>query len=81
MRAARWAQRRQFWGWSDDDQAELDRWLAESPAHHVAYMRLDGHLEPHRTARRSARGSRGGRRQRTAAWLASSRCAAWLRLR
>jgi transmembrane sensor len=40
MRAARWAQRRQFWDWSEEDQAQLDRWLAQSPSHHVAYMRV-----------------------------------------
>jgi len=40
MCAARWAQRRQFWDWSAEDQAELDRWLAQSPSHHVAYMRV-----------------------------------------
>jgi transmembrane sensor len=27
--------------WNEKDQAELDAWLAESPAHRVAYLRLD----------------------------------------
>ncbi len=40
LRAARWMQRRQLWDWSVEDQAELDRWLAQSPSHHVAYMRV-----------------------------------------
>jgi transmembrane sensor len=40
LQAARWLQRRQLWDWSAEDQAELDRWLARSPSHHVAYMRV-----------------------------------------
>ena len=40
LRAAEWMQRRQIWDWSAEDQAELDRWLAVSPSHHVAYMRV-----------------------------------------
>jgi len=40
LHAARWMQRRQLWDWSEEDQAELDRWLAQSPSHHVAYMRV-----------------------------------------
>jgi len=39
-RAAEWLQRRQFWNWSDQDQADLDAWLAESLVHQVAYWRL-----------------------------------------
>src|SRR6185437_14948942 len=38
--AASWVQRRQFWDWSDADQAELDAWLAQSTAHEVAFVRL-----------------------------------------
>lgn len=38
--AALWLQRRQFWDWSDADQAELDAWLAQSTAHEVAFVRL-----------------------------------------
>jgi len=37
--AADWVQRRQFWNWSDDDQAALDVWLAESDRNRVAYLR------------------------------------------
>lgn len=40
-RAADWIQRRQFWEWSEADQAEFDAWLAQSPAHLVAYLRLE----------------------------------------
>lgn len=40
LQAARWMQRRQLWDWSAEDQAELDRWLAASPSHHIAYMRV-----------------------------------------
>jgi transmembrane sensor len=40
MQAATWLQRRQFWNWSDADQAELDHWLAESASHQIAYMRV-----------------------------------------
>ncbi|HUJ03651.1 MAG TPA: hypothetical protein VLW75_08450, partial [Rhizomicrobium sp.] len=40
-RAANWLQRRQFWNWSQDDQADLDRWLAESPVHLVTFLRLE----------------------------------------
>ena len=38
--AADWFGRRQFWTWSEEDQAQLDVWLAESLAHQVAYWRL-----------------------------------------
>lgn len=41
LRAAEWLQKQRFWTWSDEDQAALDAWLAESPAHQVAYWRLD----------------------------------------
>jgi transmembrane sensor len=38
--ASTWFGRRQFWSWSEEDQAQLDTWLAESLAHQVAYWRL-----------------------------------------
>ncbi|HEV2561088.1 MAG TPA: FecR domain-containing protein, partial [Rhizomicrobium sp.] len=41
VRAAEWLQKQRFWPWSNEDQAALDVWLAESPAHQVAYWRLD----------------------------------------
>jgi len=40
FKAADWLQRRQFWNWSDEDQAALDAWLAEASAHRVAFLRL-----------------------------------------
>jgi transmembrane sensor len=39
--AADWLQRRHFWNWSEEDEAALETWLASSPAHRVAYLRLD----------------------------------------
>lgn len=41
-RAAEWFDRKNFWTWSDDDQAAFDAWLAQSPAHEIAYWRLQG---------------------------------------
>ncbi|HEV2563228.1 MAG TPA: FecR domain-containing protein [Rhizomicrobium sp.] len=40
--AARWLmERRLAENWSDADQAKLDAWLTESPAHLIAYVRLE----------------------------------------
>lgn len=40
--AARWLmERRLAENWSEADQAKLDSWLAESPAHLIAYVRLE----------------------------------------
>lgn len=39
LRAADFLQRRQFWTWTEDNQAELDAWLDESDKHRVAYLR------------------------------------------
>ena len=38
--AAAWLARRDADGWAGRDQAELDRWLAASTAHRVAWLRL-----------------------------------------
>jgi len=38
--AAKWIERSDREDWSETDQAELDAWLAQSPAHTVAYLRL-----------------------------------------
>lgn len=43
--AADWLQRRHFWKWSAQDQAELDKWLNDAPAHLVAYLRLEAALK------------------------------------
>lgn len=40
-RAAAWLEKRMGDNWSDAQQAELDSWLQESPAHKLAYWRLD----------------------------------------
>lgn len=40
-RAADWIQRKRFWNWSEDDQAALDAWLAQSSANSIAYLRLE----------------------------------------
>lgn len=42
--AAEWLQRRHFWSWKDEDQERLDSWLNETPAHLVAYLRLEAAL-------------------------------------
>ena len=39
--AASWLERREREEWSERDQSELDAWLAQSPAHIVAYLRLE----------------------------------------
>ncbi len=39
--AAAWLERRVSGSWSVDDQAELDAWLAQSPLHMTAYLRVD----------------------------------------
>jgi transmembrane sensor len=39
-RAADWLARRVSENWSVQDQAELDAWLAESPAHRIAFLRV-----------------------------------------
>ena len=42
VRAAELFGRRRCGTWTDDDQAELDSWLAESSSHYVAYLRVEG---------------------------------------
>lgn len=39
--AADWLQRRHFWNWGAQYQETLDAWLNESPAHLIAYLRLE----------------------------------------
>jgi transmembrane sensor len=41
-RAAGFLGKRRFWDWTEEDQAELDAWLAESILHEVAWLRLQG---------------------------------------
>jgi transmembrane sensor len=41
-RAAAWLiKRRDHEDWSENDQIQLDSWLAESPSHKIAYLRVD----------------------------------------
>jgi len=42
--AADWLARKRFWTWNTDDQTQLDSWLAQSPAHEIAFWRLEGAL-------------------------------------
>ena len=39
--AATWIQRRYFWEWNEQDQADFNAWLAQSLAHRAAYLRLE----------------------------------------
>ena len=39
--AAQWLERRDLGCWGQDDQAALDTWLAQSPAHCAAFWRLE----------------------------------------
>jgi transmembrane sensor len=41
-RAADWFDKKHFWAWTDEDQTGFEAWLAESPAHEIAYWRLEG---------------------------------------
>ncbi len=40
-RAAAWIEQRDRDGWNEADQAALDAWLAQSPAHRAAFWRLE----------------------------------------
>jgi transmembrane sensor len=40
--AADWFDKKHFWTWTDADQLAFEAWLAQSPAHEIAYWRLDG---------------------------------------
>ena len=39
--AAQWIERRDFGNWSEEDRTDFDAWLSQSPAHRVAFIRLD----------------------------------------
>lgn len=41
IQAAQWIERRDFGGWSEDDERGLETWLDQSLHHRVAYDRLD----------------------------------------
>ena len=42
--AASWLRHRDFWEWTDEEQAKLDAWLNEALAHRVAFWRLNAAL-------------------------------------
>jgi transmembrane sensor len=52
VRASEWIERRDFGAWNDADAKELENWLDQSPAHRVAFLRLD--FEWRRTERLAA---------------------------
>jgi transmembrane sensor len=41
LAAAEWHDRRERDGWTKDDETALETWLAQSPAHRVAFLRVD----------------------------------------
>ena len=41
LTAAEWHDRRERDDWTKEDQSTLDAWLAQSPAHKIAYLRVD----------------------------------------
>ena len=43
--AAEWFDKRHFWSWNDADEEQLNAWLAMSPAHEIAYWRLEAGWE------------------------------------
>ncbi len=53
-RAAAWLERRDRADWSEADQADLDKWLAQSPGNLLAYWRVEAAWDntepPHRGA-------------------------------
>jgi transmembrane sensor len=43
-RATEFLQRRRYWSWNDENQAELNAWLDEALAHRIAFLRLEAGL-------------------------------------
>jgi transmembrane sensor len=39
--AADWFDKKHFWPWTDAEEAAFSAWLAQSPAHEIAYWRLE----------------------------------------
>lgn len=52
VRAAGWIEHRHFGNWTEEDQLQLDAWLAEAVLHRVAYVRLNSSWQ--RTGRLAA---------------------------
>lgn len=76
LHAAAWIERRDCTTWNETDEAALKAWLQESPAHHVAFLRLNAgwHRAERLAALTQSRRDRGLR-----AWLPNlSRIAAAL---
>ncbi len=66
LEAAAWIQRRDFDAWTVADQTALEAWLDETPAHRVAFYRLDfGWQRTSRLAALRPHGSNSAERQRT----------------
>lgn len=75
LRAAHWvAIQRNRQGWSEEQQSELDIWLAQSLAHRVAYIRIEA------TWRRTDRLAALRRPMRESSGSNSSRKALWMRI-
>jgi transmembrane sensor len=57
-KAAQWLQHRNFWTWGEEEQAAFEAWLAESPSHMTAYLRVRASWEnaERLTALRDTRG-------------------------
>ncbi|HEY5236928.1 MAG TPA: FecR domain-containing protein [Rhizomicrobium sp.] len=41
LQASDWIERRDFGGWTNEDKAQFEVWLSESPAHRIAFLRTD----------------------------------------
>lgn len=41
LEACDWLEKRDFAAWSDEDQTAFDAWIAQSPAHRIAYLRAE----------------------------------------
>jgi transmembrane sensor len=75
QQAAQFIERRDCTQWSDEDRAQFDAWIAASPAHRIAYLRLDaGWKRAERLAalRPRERGWREGASYRNTAKIAAA---------
>ncbi len=68
-RAADWFDKKNFWAWSEEDQTQFEAWLAQSPAHEIAYWRLQGAWG--RAGRLSALRPKEAARKKPALWSVS----------
>jgi len=41
LEACEWLEKRDFANWAQDDQTAFDAWIAQSPAHRIAYLRAE----------------------------------------